>query len=62
MMELIVAILIALGSLTSEADFTDEYINNNDQAISTAQSIIDNGQYRTNNADGGVVIDPGVGL
>ena len=61
-MELIVAILLSLGALTTEADFNDDYLNNHDAEISRVQTIIDNGQYRINEADGGVVVEPGVGL
>lgn len=60
-MELIVAILIALGSLTSEKDFTKEYESSHQGQISKAKSIIDQGQYKEK--DGGVIIiDSGGGL
>ena len=58
MMELIVAILMSLGALTTNGDLS-AYSN---EQISAAQEIIDNGQYRINEADGGVVVEPGVGL
>lgn len=59
-MELIVAILIALGALTSQKDFTDDYIKSHEAEISKAKTIIDQGQY--SQKSGGVTIDPGVGL
>ena len=62
MMELIVAILISLGALTSDRDFNDEYINRHQIEISKAKTIIDNGQYRVNASTGGVTVDPGIGL
>ncbi|MEP7168998.1 MAG: hypothetical protein ABI855_06460 [Bacteroidota bacterium] len=61
-MELIVAILIALGALTNSADFNAEYKVRHEAEVSKAQSIIDNGQYRIDERTGGVITDPGVGL
>ena len=60
MMELIVAILISLGALTTPGDFNDEYISRHETEISKVKVIIDNGQYRE--TDGGVIVDPGIGL
>lgn len=59
-MELLVAILLAIGSLTSPAEFNDEYKNTHQAEISQAQSIIDNGQYQERN--GGVIVDQGIGM
>ena len=59
-MELIVAILIALGSMTQSTVFNDEYVNRHQEEISKVKTIIDNGQYRTK--DGGVIIDAGGGI
>ena len=53
MMELLVKILIALGSLTTGNLTTD---NLDDASVEKAQSVIDNNQYHLND-DGGVVID-----
>jgi hypothetical protein len=61
-MELIVAILIALGALTSDKDFTDEYLKSHQSEIEKAKTIIDGGKYTINEKDGGVIIDTGVGL
>jgi len=61
-MELIVAILMSLGALTTSGDLNTDYLNGNSDEISRAQEIIDNGQYRINEDTGGVIIDPGVGL
>ena len=57
-MELLVAILMSLGALTTNGDLS---AYSSDQ-ISAAQEIIDNGQYRINETDGGVVVDPGIGI
>ena len=62
MIELLVAILMSMGSLTTSGDFNGEYIDTHQAEISKAQSIIDNGQYRTNEDTGGVTVDPGVGI
>lgn len=59
-MELIVAILIALGSLASKSDFNEEFVKSHNPEVQKAQSIIDNGQYKTK--DGGVIIDAGGGI
>ena len=58
MMELLVAILMSLGALTTNGDLSAY----SSEEISSAQAIIDSGQYRINEADGGVVIDPTVGI
>jgi|GEM_PF-2382423 len=62
MMDLLMAILIALGSLTSRADFNDEYIRTHEVEVAKARTIIDNGQYTIRENDGGVIVEPGVGL
>ena len=62
MMELLVAILIALGALTTDRDINSDYIASHQKEVSKAQSIIDNGQYKIDQNTGGVVIEPGVGL
>jgi len=62
MMELLVAILMSLGALTTSGDLNTDYLNGNSDEISRAQEIIDSGQYRINEDTGGVIIDPGVGL
>jgi hypothetical protein len=59
MIELLITILITMGSLTNRADFNDEYENSHQTEISRAQSVIDNGQYRIE--DGGVTVDPHIG-
>lgn len=59
-MELIVAILMALGSLTSKSDFNEEYVKSHNPEVQKAQSIIDNGQYKLK--DGGVILVPGEGV
>jgi hypothetical protein len=58
-MELLVAILMTLGSLTNRADFNDDYKNTHQTEVSRAQTIIDNGQYRI--VEGGVTVDIGIG-
>ena len=55
-MELLIAILIALGSLTNPDSFTREYELQHQQEIEKAQYIIDNEQY-TRSSDGGVVVN-----
>ena len=62
MMELLVAILMALGSLTNREGFNDEYKNTHQIEISRAQTIIDNGQYRIEEGSGGVCVDPNIGI
>lgn len=58
MMELLVAILIAIGSLTRGEQFTEEFAQSNADAVAKAQQIISDGKYSaTFSADGGVVID-----
>ena len=61
-MELIVAILISLGALTSQKDFNDDFTQSHGAEISKVQSIIDNGQYKIDEKTGGVTVDPGVGI
>ncbi len=55
-MELLIAILIALGSLTSPDGFTTDYELQYQSDIERAKYIMDNGDYTTNK-DGGVVVD-----
>ena len=62
MMELIVAILMSLGALTTSGDFNTDYQKSHHAEISKAQVIIDSGQYRIDQTTGGVVVEPGVGL
>lgn len=57
-MELIVAILIALGALTSPDLYTDAYRAENYESVERAQYIINNSLYQES-ADGGVIIDEG---
>lgn len=61
MIELLVAILISLGSLTSAADFTAEYQSTHQAEVSQAQSIIDSNQYYYDERTGGVVVADGTG-
>jgi hypothetical protein len=61
MMELLVAILMSIGSLTTTGDFNDEYKRSHQAEISKAQSIIDSGQFVKDDT-GGVTVDPGVGI
>ena len=58
-MELIVAILLALGSLTSPEEFTPDWEAENPAAMQEAQQVIDNDAYRYDeeSEDGGVVVD-----
>ncbi len=58
-MELIVAILLALGSLTSPEEFNSDWEAQNPEAIEQAQQIIDNDAYKYDDEseDGGVIID-----
>jgi hypothetical protein len=62
MMELIVAILIAIGSVNSQADFNDDAASVQAAEVSTAKTIIDNNQFNIDERTGGVVVDPGVGV
>ncbi len=62
MMELIVAILIAIGSVNSTADFNDDSASVKAAEVSQAQTIIDNNQFNIDERTGGVVVDPGVGI
>lgn len=55
-MELLIAILIALGSLSSPDSFTKEYELQHQQEIERAQYIIDSDQY-TRTSTGGVVVN-----
>ena len=58
-MELIIAILMSLGSLLSPDQYDAAYINNKQSDISKAQSIIANNQYKYNSS-GIVIIDDDV--
>lgn len=58
-MELLIKVLIALGSLSSPTEFTDQYKSDNQSEVIEAQSLIDQGRVRE--TDGGVIID-GVGV
>ena len=53
-MELLVAILIFLGYLTSPDAYTETYRLEKESEVSRAQYIIDNNYYRTD--DGGGII------
>ena len=55
-MELLIAILIAMGSLTSSASFTTEYQMQNQAEIEKARIIMESDSY-TNTSTGGVVIN-----
>jgi hypothetical protein len=56
-MELLIAILIALGALTSPDRYTETYIRENQDKISKAQTIIDDSKYHYDAELGGVIID-----
>ena len=53
-MELLIAILIALGSITSSEDFTQEYQMQNSAEIEEARIIMESGDY---SKTGGVVVN-----
>lgn len=55
-MELIVAILMALGFLTSPDLYNDEYRATRQAEIDRANYVIDNNYYREEERDGGVII------
>lgn len=55
-MELLIAILIALGSLSSPESFTTEYQLQHQEDIEKATYIIESEEY-TRNSTGGVIID-----
>ena len=55
-MELLIAILIALGSLTSPEAYTKEYEIHNQQDIERAEYIIESEQY-TKTSTGGVIVN-----
>lgn len=59
-MELIIKILIALGSLNSPADFTDAYASENREEVDRAVKIYETNSYREET--GGVVVVTGVGV
>jgi hypothetical protein len=56
-MELLIAILIALGALISPDRYTETYIRENQDKISRAQTIIDDNKYHFDEQCGGVIID-----
>ena len=56
-MELLIAILIALGAITSPDKYTETYIRDNQDKINRAQGIIDRNAYRYDQEMGGVIID-----
>ena len=58
-MELLIAILMALGTLVSPDQYNADYISGNQAEIAKAQAIIANNQY-TKNAAGIVIIDDDV--
>jgi hypothetical protein len=58
-MELLIAILIALGSLMSPDEFTKEYELQYQSDIEKATYLMESGEY-TITADGGVVIDENI--
>jgi hypothetical protein len=63
MMELLIAILIALGSLTSPADFTEDFRRDNADAVKRATHIYETGSYTIERTEtGGVVVVTGVGV
>jgi hypothetical protein len=54
-MDLIIAILIALGLLASPDLYDERYEMENRESIERAQTIVDNGWYKE--IDGGIVVD-----
>ena len=62
MIELLVAILIALGSLTSHDQYTEDFARTNQAEVSKAQNILDTGAYHIDERTGGVIVHDGVGL
>lgn len=63
MMELIIAILIALGSISAPDEFSEEFRNNNSEAFDRAMEIYDSGNYTIERTEtGGVVVVTGVGV
>jgi hypothetical protein len=62
MMDLIIAILIALGCLESRDRFTPEFERENAAAIQRATEIYERGEYRVVESTGGVVVIVGVGV
>lgn len=59
-MELIIAILIALGSITTPDGLTPEFKESNPEAVEKATRIYETGSYRVET--GGVVVVTGVGV
>ena len=57
-METIILILIALRSLLSAADYTEEYRRTHQADIQKATQIYNNGDYRV--SEGGIIIEDGV--
>ncbi len=63
MMEIIIAILIALGSITAPDELTPEFYDQNPEAIERATQIYDSGSYTIERTEtGGVVVVTGVGV
>ncbi|MCC6385282.1 MAG: hypothetical protein LC117_08775 [Bacteroidia bacterium] len=65
MMDLIIAILIALGSLQSADQFTPDFEQQNRDAVNQATMIYERGEYRIREGGtytGGVVVITGVGV
>ncbi len=58
-MELIIAILIAMGSLLSPDSYTDAYVAEHSGEIAQAKIIIDMGAYERTSG-GGAIIDEDV--
>ena len=56
-MELLVAILLALGSLTSPDTYTSDWEADNQDAVNQAQQIIDTDSYYYDERTGGVIVD-----
>ncbi len=55
-MELLIAILLALGALISPDKFNDVYVQEHPAEVNKAKAIIENNQYHYDQW-GGVVID-----
>jgi len=56
-MELLIAILIALGSFTTSDGYTDDWAAKNQETVDKAQQIIESGAYHYDDSTGGVVVD-----
>ncbi|MBL7930102.1 MAG: hypothetical protein JNL47_11610 [Bacteroidia bacterium] len=63
MMELIIAILIALGSIATPDQFSADFEFENPDAYNEAKSIYESGNYTIERTEtGGVVVVTGVGV